>query len=183
MVLAGSTDCDLVLIGGQIGAGKTAVAVGVATATGGGLLRVRDVLENVLGSSSTDRRWLQIEGAALDRRTGGRWLLHYLDERCDEGARWVIDAARTRRQIEPILETRVGSRLVYLAASEMTRRQRFALSSAADPVKRSMGFEEAMRHSTEREARTIAAMAHVVVETDDMGVAETVSAIVDWLQW
>jgi hypothetical protein len=183
MVPASSAPCEVVLIGGQIGSGKSTVAQRVSVDSGCRLLRVRGVLQDVLGGPYSDRHRLQIEGAALDVRTGGRWLLHYLEEHRDDTSRLVIDAARTRRQVEPILEAYLGARLVYLAASEASRRHRFALGSAADPVKRSMPFDEAMRHETETEARTIAAMAHLIVETDDRGVEDVVAEIIDWCGW
>jgi len=184
MALATSAKCDLVLMGGQIGSGKSAIAERVATVTADcGLLRVRVVLADVLGISASDRQSLQVNGRALDRRTGGRWLLHYIEEHCEIIHHWVVDAARTPRQVEPILERRLGSRLVYLAASEETRRRRFALGATSDPVKRSMPFDQAMRHETEAEAQTIASMAHLVVETDDLGIDEIVETIVDWCGW
>jgi hypothetical protein len=178
-----SARSELVLIGGQIGAGKTAVAEAMALQTGSRLLRVRVILEEVLGGASKDRAWLQREGASLDQRTSGRWLLHYLSEHAEGSTRLVVDAARTRRQVEPILEELEGSRLVYLAASEPTRRHRFALSSVADPVKRSMSFDRAMQHGTEQEARTISAMAHFIVETDGLTTEQVVEAILEGVGW
>jgi gluconate kinase len=184
MARVNSGQCELVLIGGEIGAGKTATAKQlVATTDGCRLLRVRDVLASVLGDAFHDRKRLQTEGAALDQRTGGKWLLRYLDEHCEGDGRWVVDAARTRRQVEPILEARTNSRLVYLAASEATRRHRFALGSGEDRVKRSMPFDEAMRHQTELNAQSIADMAHLVVETDDLGIDQVAQVIAEWCGW
>jgi hypothetical protein len=178
------SECELLLIGGEIGSGKSTVAKGIADAARDcRLVRVRDVLDKILDGSGQDRHRLQIEGAALDERTGGRWLLEYLDEHCEPSSRWVVDSARTRRQVEPILESRIGSRLVYLAASESSRRHRFAIGSLTDPVKRSMPLDLAMRHTTESEARTISQMAHLVVETDDLDVDGVVDAVLEWCSW
>jgi cytidylate kinase len=174
---------EILLIGGQIGSGKTAVAEGLAGFNGVQIVRVRQALADILGGTDWDRAKLQREGAALDQRSAGTWLCRYLQEHCAEKERWVVDSARTRRQVEPVLNEITDSRLVFLSAAETTRRQRFTSSAVADPVKRSMPFDVAMRHGTEREAATIAAMAHLVIETDDMGLDEVVHAIASWMRW
>ena len=184
MVLANSEKCKLLLVGGEIGSGKSSVAKRVVDQTPGArLVRVRDVLGELLAGARGDRNWLQTEGARLERQTRGRWLLHYLEENCDHAVRWEVDAARTRSQVEPIIENWPGSILVFLAASVNTRRLRFEQSRVSDPVKQSMPFELAVRHNTEAEARTISAMAHVVLDTDDMTLDEVVEVVVSHCGW
>lgn len=174
---------EILLIGGQIGSGKTAVANRLADLEEVQLIRVRDALAEILGGFNWDRAKLQREGAALDQRSMGTWLCRYLEEHCEVQTRWVVDSARTRRQVEPVLNEITGARLVFLSAMEDTRRERFGWSSAIDPVKQSMPFDLAMRHATEREAATIAAMAHLVVETDDLDLNEVVETIAAWMRW
>lgn len=94
-----------------------------------------------------------------------------------------VDAVRTRRQVEPVLNDMLGSRLVYLGATERTRRQRFEHARITDAVKRSMSFDEAMRHPTEREALILRSMAHLVIDTDDLPVTMVASEIRAWLSW
>jgi hypothetical protein len=183
MAQANSSKCDVLLIGGQIASGKSTAARTASEMGGAGLLRVRDALEQILGIPNADRRRLQIEGASLDTRTGGRWLVDYMSEHCPSGSRWVVDSARTRRQVEPILESRIGTRLIYLRATEQTRRVRYALGSEEDAVKRSTSFDEAMSHHTEIDAMTIAEMSDFIVETDDLNVEEITSVILKWCQW
>jgi hypothetical protein len=136
-----------------------------------------------LGGSDWDRYELQRRGAELDARTAGRWLLDYLLEKSGTGGKWALDAARTRRQTEPILSTIVGSRLVYLEATEATRRSRYALGQADDPVKRSTVFDHAMRHATESDAAALKSMASLVIETDDLSVAQITDEIVRAIGW
>src|SRR5690242_18409338 len=93
---------ELLVIGGEIAAGKSSLATGLSEADCT-LIRVRDALQSILGGTGWDRRRLQVEGADLDNRTGGSWLLDYLSDVTGEGGRWVVDAGRTRRQVEPIL--------------------------------------------------------------------------------
>lgn len=165
----------LLLLSGQIATGKTAVATALASASGADVLRVREALAHVLGVVPDDRATLQVRGADLDRRTAGRWLRDYLQEHA--GGKSVIDALRTRLQTEPILEAMPNSRLIFLEASETTRRHRYAQAAALDPVKASTDFDLAMRHPTESEASTLRAMAHVVIDTDDLSVDEIVREV------
>lgn len=173
---------EILVIGGEIAAGKTSLATRLSEADCT-LVRVRDALQSILGGVGWDRRRLQMEGADLDNRTGGRWLLDYLADVTANGGRWVVDAGRTRRQVEPILEHLVGSRLVFLRAHESIRRARYLRGQAEDPVKRSVSFDEAMAHPTEREALTLAAMAHLVIDTDDLERAAVLRAVRDWMGW
>ncbi|HEX9766448.1 MAG TPA: RNase adapter RapZ, partial [Nitriliruptorales bacterium] len=112
---------------------------------------------------------LQKEGANLDERTKGRWLLHYVQRELERSARLVVDSGRTRRQVEPILEEIVESRLVFLNASDEARRHRYHVAARSDPLKRNVSFVEAMDHDTERRATDLKSMAHVIVDTDGLG--------------
>ena len=180
---ASSSAAELLVIGGQIAAGKSVLASGLAEVAGCKPIRVRQALQEVLGGAGWDRRRLQVEGASLDERTSGRWLLDYLRERTERGGRWVIDAGRTRRQVEPVLGGVVGSQLVYLRAHESIRRERYAMGQQFDLVKRSVSFEEAMTHRTEEEAPALAAMAHLVVDTDGLSVTEVCDVVRRWMRW
>lgn len=173
---------EVLVIGGEIAAGKTSLATGLSEADCN-LVRVRDALQSILGGAGWDRRRLQVEGADLDRRTAGRWLLDYLADVTANGGRWVVDAGRTRRQVEPILEHLPGSRLVFLRAHESIRRERYRSGQAEDPVKRSVSFDDAMAHPTEREAPTLAAMAHLVLDTDDLDRASVLRVVREWMGW
>jgi predicted kinase len=170
----------VILVGGEIAAGKTTLAHHLGTTTGTRVIRVRDAMQEILGGTGWDRRRLQAEGLGLDRRTNGRWLLDYLTELAELEQRIVVDAARTRRQVEPILESLDSSSLVYLTASESVRRARFTQAQAVDPVKYSMPFDEAMAHVTEREVRDLVAMAHLVVDTDDLTASEVTLTVAAW---
>jgi len=180
---SGSGPPEVLLLAGQIASGKTALATALTEQTACGVIRVREALQEVLGGAEWDRQRLQREGAALDQRSGGRWLLEYLQDRVRAGGCWVVDAGRTRRQVEPILEALTGSRLVYLRAHESTRRRRYASAQSIDAVKRSVSFDEAMNHPTEQEAATLAAMAHLVVDADDLSPAELGTEVRNWIGW
>ena len=84
---------------------------------------------------------------------------------------------------EPILEAITTARLVYLEATEVTRRQRYAHGQVLDVVKRSTTFDDAMRHATESEASSLRSMASLVVETDGLTVAAVVQVVRHELDW
>ncbi len=171
-----------VLVAGQIATGKTAVACELAARIDADVIRVRQALSDVLGFASRDRQTLQQRGADLDRRTNGRWLRDYIDERRLTTRALVVDAVRTRLQTLPILESIVDVRLVFLEAHEETRRARYAVAAAADPVKASVDFDTAMHHPTEAEVQLLRPMAHLVIATDDLAVAAIVDEIVGELR-
>jgi predicted kinase len=183
MAQGNSSEAEVLLIGGQIASGKTALANSLVDSAPCELIRVRQALQQVLGGAKWDRQRLQREGAALDARTRGRWLLAYLREQTELGGRWVVDAVRTRRQVEPVLDNLTGSKLVYLRAHESTRRQRYTRGQATDPVKRSVSFDEAMRHSTEQGVHVLAEMAHLVIDTDDLTLEEMCGSVRRWTGW
>ena len=171
----------VILVSGEIATGKTAVAAALATRIDAHLVKVRQALGEVLGIEPRDRHTLQQQGADLDRRTNGRWLRDYLQEKFSPQEELVVDALRTRRQTQPVLEALVDSRLVFLEAHEETRRARYAEAAASDPVKASVDFETAMHHPTEIEVRNLRPMAHVVVATDDLDVAQVVDEVLNGL--
>ncbi len=124
-----------------------------------------------------DRKALQVEGADLDRRTNGRWLMEYLIEHIELRGGAVVDSLRTVRQTEPILKGVPGSILVYLDAHEETRRSRYLEAARRDPLKRAVSFDQAMQHETERDVVRLRQLAHVIIETDRLTPEDTVAEI------
>jgi shikimate kinase len=167
----------IVLIGGPIAVGKTSLAEGLSASLPADVVKVRIALSEVTGVPVTDRRRLQTEGAAFDRRTGGRWLLNYLEENApaDSDRHVVVDALRTVRQTEPILVGLSKSVLVYLSCNEEERAHRYSRGALTDPLKRRMNFHESMRHETEARAAELASLAHIVIETDALTAPEVLS--------
>lgn len=166
------------MISGGIASGKTTVAEGLAEAFGAQHVRVRQALIEVLDIRTADRRALQVDGAALDRRTNGRWLLEYLQHHAERYDRVVVDSVRTRRQTVPVLEGFSDARLVYLDVTKETQAHRFALAAVSDPVKASMDLAKALSHSTEAEVERLRPLADLVVQSDDLTATETVDEII-----
>lgn len=171
----------VVLMSGPIATGKTAVAQAVAERWPAQLVRVRQALADVLGIDARDRVTLQREGADLDRRTRGAWLLNYLEDNQYGIGPVVVDSMRTRLQTLPVLDGLVDSRLVYLSAHESTRRRRYRRGAVNDPVKASVDFDTAMHHPTETEVAHLRHLAHLQIDTDELSVAEIAAMIVEYL--
>lgn len=171
-----------VLIAGALAAGKSTVAHLLTARSGGCLVPVRHALERALGLVNADRRTLQEEGAALDRRTNGRWLVEHLLERSEDEPFLIVDSVRTLRQTIPILTRVPNASLVYLETDLTTRRQRFSIAARDDPVKRSMSFADAMRHPTEGEVTKLRPVANLAIDTNDLSPGEVVSEIENLLR-
>jgi adenosyl cobinamide kinase/adenosyl cobinamide phosphate guanylyltransferase len=167
-----------ILISGGIAVGKSTTAEALSTAVGARVVRVRLALAEILDLDGQDRDALQKQGAALDRRTQGRWLLHYLEERKAPGEIVIVDALRTRRQTLPVLDVLPNTHLVHLVASESVRRHRYDLAAASDRLKASVPFDVATAHETERAADEVRDLAELVLLTDELSVDETVELIV-----
>ena len=86
--------------------------------------------------------------STTDRKAAGCLRLSKPDSNL-EGGGYLILLGRVCKT-EPILEAITTARLVYLEATEVTRRQRYAHGQVLDVVKRSTTFDDAMR----REARS-----------------------------
>jgi shikimate kinase len=169
----------IVLLAGPIAVGKTSLAEGISESLPAELIRVRVVLSEMIGVPLNDRRRLQIEGAAFDIRTGGRWLLNYLQDSdvTDSNRHMVVDALRTIRQTEPLLLGLSESILVYLAASEAVRAHRYRAGAQGDPLKRDLTFRDALRHETEARSAELASLAHIFIETDGLTAAEVLAEV------
>ena len=166
-----------ILIAGAIASGKTSVAALLARSRSAELVRVREVLRMIAGTSSAGRRTLQATGAALDRETDGRWLADYLSDRATTVSELVVDSVRTKRQCDRIFELVPGSFLVFLNAFPETRESRYTAASATDPLKASSSFQDAMAHDTEREVHLLRPVADLVIDTDELTIADVVDRI------
>ena len=161
--------------------GKTAAAGSLANTIEAKLLPVRAALAEILGATVVDRRELQRQGAALDARTNGAWLRNYLAELAEGCQKIVVDSLRTMRQTVPILEWNSQSSLIFLEASDETRRHRYREAAVSDPVKASADSSYAVNHPTEREVNLLRAVAALTIESDELSPQEIANVIVSQL--
>jgi cytidylate kinase len=173
---------QVILLSGAIGVGKTTVASALAEVLEGEVVRVREALASVVGLNVTDRLALQTEGAELDRRTNGGWLVDYLERRLEFDSVLIVDSVRTLRQTLPVFARYPETFLVYLEATASTRRTRFDKVKQEDPVKKSMSWVDAMRHPTEIEVSRLKPLAQLEIETDSLDSEEVAREIISALR-
>ena len=147
------------------------------------LIRARDVLTEHIAGTDVSRDQLQTEGLLVEERTEGAWLRDYIADHRDPEGRCVVDSGRTPRQVSKVLETDHLAKLVYLEASPETRLRRFISGAATDPVKRSMSFDQAMRHSTEIGVGQLVELADLIVDTEELLAEDVAMAIKSWAGW
>lgn len=165
----------VILLAGPIAVGKTAVAEHLA-GQGACHIRVRLALADLLNEHPDDREALQRGGSELDRRTSGLWLRNYVLDRTDGESPLVVDSLRTVRQTEPML-TIPNSALIYLRASDATRRQRYELSASNDEMKRRTSYDITARHPAEMQVTDLIPLASEVLDTDSLTVGEVADLI------
>lgn len=168
----------VILLAGPIAVGKSTVARGVAEQHDAIVLSARELLL-ALTDADEERRSLQQAGRYLDQRTKGRWLLEALEGRAPRtgGRLTIVDAVRTIRQTEPVLNHRDDALLVFLDAADEVRRLRYSSSAQQDRVKREAAFGASNAHPTEQGIRDLKSLAHLVIDTSGLTVGETCSEI------
>lgn len=104
----------VIVISGAVSSGKSTLAEALSRRFGVSRLSTRNLLMARLGLEDADRKRLQDEGDALDRRTNGQWLAQEISKRMDElGADVIVDAVRLQVQIDA-LRTAFGRRVVHI---------------------------------------------------------------------
>jgi len=170
----------LVGLSGAMGAGKSTVATLLAQRLNAHKVTVRTALLEVLGLHEPDRATLQREGASLDERTGGTWLLQHLEDLEAVGHQAiVVDSFRTRRQTLPVLTRFPRAHLIHLHADEATRRRRYQQAAAVDHLKAGSPFDVVSAHPVETEVEHLAQDACLVIDTGAMTPQDVVDTIAD----
>ena len=154
--------------------GKSAAALRAAEQTGAVVISVREILTNVLSLDPSDRIAMQQRGAELDNRTNGGWLVSALQEMIEGHQDAMVDSIRTRAQAAAMARL-PDSRLIFLEASEATRRARYRSAASSDPMKARASFRAANRHPVERSIDELRVGADLVISTDHLSI-EAVAA-------
>jgi adenylosuccinate synthase len=164
----------LIILIGPVCAGKTTLALGLSTALGADVVSARGVIKKVLpGRNRTD---LQTSGRELERRTGGHWLADAIGRIV--GRSVVVDAARTVGQVQALIEMSSQVRIIYLEASEQSRRQRF--QTRDDPADSFQSFDQLIASELPL-GRELKDMSDLVVETDGLAVDKVREVVLAYL--
>jgi hypothetical protein len=158
----------VVVLTGAVYTGKTSLAGALAASSECSVLRVRTIIEDSVGQGALPRADLQSAGLVLDERTQGRWIADSVGAAIGGGAATVvIDAVRTRRQLEKLRETvSAGLVVVHLTASDEERQRRLDRSRTTDPTDEAYALlSRIMAHPTDREADLLRLEADLVIDT------------------
>lgn len=159
----------IILLSGPISSGKSTLAKGLAERYGMTIFKTNEIIKKrVRKDLSQDRKVLQTEGARLDKKTRGRWVLEELIEwsnHLDPGSDAVIDSLRIKEQIQAIREA-YGAKVihVHLTAPLDELEQRFNKRRQQGREK-DFQYSEVKADPTEKQVEDLADIADVVVNT------------------
>jgi predicted kinase len=156
----------IILLAGRIAAGKSTLALELQALTDASIISTRQILAELSGISLTNRQDFQQFGAALDQRTAGKWLRDYVLSRGENSYLTIIDSVRTLKQAAAAIHDLNDARIIYVDASEATRRNRYISASLTDPIKAGIDFDAAAAHTIEIEAVGLRPLASTIVTTD-----------------
>lgn len=180
----------VVVISGQVGAGKSTLARGLVTTFSAVSVGTKDLLQLTAASRGValqaERSALQDYGASLDTETGGRWVADAVAARIsgapiagraahqvsDPGndqptGLYIVDAVRTREQIEFLREA-LGADVVHvhLYSSEQVLSQRYKDRGNASGLKELSSYAEVAEDPTEQSVAHLNQEADVAIDTE-----------------
>ena len=160
----------IILLSGPVSSGKSTLAKGLASRYSMDICKTVNLLHGGIATNLTrNRKVLQAEGEALDRKTGGKWVLDalsaYLREKPETSA-VIVDAVRIAGQIEAIREA-FGQIVthVHLTAPEDELKKRYAKRAKTRPDVVT-DYAEVRDDNTERQVETLADIADIVIDTN-----------------
>ncbi|MEH6671722.1 AAA family ATPase [Halopseudomonas sp.] len=161
----------LLLLSGPMASGKTSVSAalqeqyGFVPISSGSFLREQLAARNEL----VNRHQLQELGDALDRSTDFSWLIESVARPAivarPHAESWLLDAVRKPRQVE-LFRLRFADAVkhVHIIASESVLRARYAERAAVNLAQ----YHTSVLHPNEQVARSLAAIADIILDTEDL---------------
>lgn len=179
----------VVVISGQVGAGKSTLAHGLADRYRANLVSTKELLQLTAQRKGetlpAERSALQTYGTKLDEETGGRWVAEAVSARISgagiagqesgEGpvgesdeptGLWVIDAVRIQEQIDA-LRNALGIDIVHvhLHSSNKVLAARYLERGEASGIKELGSYEDVAKDPTERRVADLIHDADVAIDT------------------
>lgn len=157
----------IVILSGPVASGKSALGDGLRDNYGFEKVKTRDLIAKLKPHAKLTRLSLQRAGDALDRSTGGRWVVDELARQLlslDENVDVVVDSVRKQEQIDALREV-YGRAIfhVHVTAPMDELRKRYANRDAHVAELRS--YDEVRKNATERRIEQLAIIADVVVDS------------------
>jgi adenylosuccinate synthase len=160
----------IVILSGQINAGKSTLAAGLADRFGMRVFRTKDAIRARAGPGGRgDRKRLQAEGARLDSTTGGAWVVQDLNRwvsATSPGQDIVVDSARVAGQVTALREA-FGARVVHihLTAPDAVLSARHGKKRRGE-MDRTVTYAQTKDDSTERQVESLGQLADAVIDTN-----------------
>jgi adenylosuccinate synthase len=187
----------VVVISGQVAAGKSTLASGLADRYGGTRVSTKELLQHAAERRGdelpAERAALQAYGTRLDEETGGRWVAEAVsalisgagiagqapaDEAPVPGSDaptglWVIDAVRISAQIDA-LRSALGIDIVHvhLHSSANVLAARYAERGEASGIKELASYEDVAKDPTEQGVSALIDDADVAIDTERSNVKD-----------
>lgn len=163
----------LVAVSGPIAVGKSAVISDLESRFRIARISTRELIHSIR-EVPNQRGALQEAGESLDRETDGKWVAASLDDRVrnmDSELIVVLDSVRIAKQIEH-LRKQFGDKVwhVHLTATSETLEKRYnkRIEQAKTNVHEFPSYQEARANATEANVETLAAIANVAIQTDQL---------------
>ena len=180
----------VVVISGQVGAGKSTLASGLAARYGGALISTKELLRFTAERNGDDlpaeRSALQAYGTKLDETTGGAWVadavaarisgagiagqpvsdLEPTDDGDQPGGLWIVDAVRIKAQIDH-LRAAFGVDVVHvhLHSTREVLAARYRDRGQASGIVELASYDEVAKDPTERGVVALEEDADVSIDT------------------
>jgi adenylosuccinate synthase len=169
----------IVVLTGQINAGKSTLAAGLASRYGMTIFSTKEAIRLRLGKvGAADRKLLQAEGAKLDDESDGSWVardLHKWMVEHDSPADIVVDSARVAGQVKS-LRVAFGARVVHLHLTApdavLALRHKRKRRAAMD---RAVSYAQTKNDATEGQVETLGALADALIDTNRCSVEDVLA--------
>ena len=177
---------QLILLSGPIAVGKSAVTKILVRDHGFQQIRSSTYLKKVAKARGIDdeRSSLQDLGDELDEKTDYSWVvtevvLPLVDKDGLLGRKWIFDSVRKERQIEHF-RSKFGASIlhVHLLAAEDLLRFRFVERAKYEGLDWAK-YESLINHSNEVSARSLHAVADLVIDNSDINAFDCAQKIIN----
>lgn len=171
----------ILLLSGEIGSGKTTLALQLEREYQFKILRTREILDDLASKKARnqiiDRSFLQKLGANLDDKESGRWVLNFFQKtfslELESEQFYVVDSIRTLKQIEHFRKAYSYSVFhLHLTASPECLQKRFLLREEINQLptpKAAAKYSSAKNDDTEKNISLLGSEADVTINTQLCG--------------
>jgi adenylosuccinate synthase len=158
----------LVLLSGEIAAGKTTLCEALSDRFGFHVFKTRELIQTKI-TVPLERLALQKAGEELDRKTHGAWVADALGRKVGDlpqDRNIVVDSVRIKKQIDAVRKG-FGARVVHvhLTAERSILEKRYNARKRKARIKELPSYAEARKDPTERQVGSLSECADIVIDT------------------